>query len=269
MTEKSDLLYGSYDRFDDDALAAVRAETFGRDIGQNSWITVDEYERFLAWLELAPGACVLEVACGSGGPARHLAEHARCSVVGIDVHAQGVETATRLSRASSAADRLRFQVADVDRPLPFEDGAFDAIVCIDAVNHFAHRAHVLGEWRRVLRPGGRAVFTDPVVVTGPVSNAELAQRSSIGFFLFVPPGVNERLIEAAGLRLVRSEDATGNIALVSGRWHDARARHAEALRRIEGDERFQELQRFFATVHQLTAERRLSRFVYVVESPAR
>ena len=122
MSEQNDLLYGAYGRFADAALARVRAETFGRDIGQNSWITVDEYERFLAWLELEPDARVLEVACGSGGPARHLAEHARCRVIGIDAHSQGIETATRLAQASSGADRVRFEVADVDRALPFEAG---------------------------------------------------------------------------------------------------------------------------------------------------
>ena len=52
-----------------------------------------------------------------------------------------------------------------------------------------------------------------------MTNDELALRSSIGLFVFVPPGVNERLIEQAGFRLVRQEDVTDNAALVSGRWH--------------------------------------------------
>ena len=59
-----------------------------------------------------------------------------------------------------------FLVADANAALPFADGSFDGVVCVDAVNHLRDRAAVLREWRRVLRPGGRAVFTDPVVVTG-------------------------------------------------------------------------------------------------------
>lgn len=51
--------------------------------------------------------------------------------------------------------------------------------------------------------------------------------------MFVPPGVNEELIEKAGLRLVRREDVTENATLVSGRWREARQRHEEALLRTE------------------------------------
>jgi len=152
---------------------------------------------------------------------------------------------------------------DVGKRLPFPDRSFDAILCVDSACHFADRLHVLKEWHRVLEPGGRALFTDPVVVTGPVSNEELAARSSIGYFLFAPPGVNERLIEEAGFELVRKEDATENAAGVSKRWHDARAEDRAALVEIEGEDRFRELQRFFMAVHRLTGERRLSRFVYL------
>ena len=104
-----------------------------------------------------------------------------------------------------------------------------------------------------------------MLITGPVTNDELAGRSSIGLFLFVPPGVNERFIQEADFQLVRQEDVTANAALVSGRWHDARQAHRDDLVQIEGQERFEGLQKFFAAVHQLTSERRLSRIVYLVE----
>ena len=268
MAERTDLFYNTYGHFTERVLADVRAETFGRDIGQNSWLTADGYERLIPWLGLEPASHVLEVASGSGGPALYLAERAGRLVTGIDANERGVANAARAAADSKVAGRVSFQVADANAPLPFADEAFDAVVCIDAMNHFPDRASVLREWRRVLRPGGRAVFTDPVVITGPVTNDELALRSSIGLFLFVPPGVNERLIEDAGLHLVKREDATDNAALVSGRWHESRRRHREDLLRIEGEERFDSLQRFFDAVHRLTAERRLSRIAYLAEKQA-
>jgi len=268
MAERIDLFDSTYTNFTEQVLEAIREETFIRDIGQNSWLTVEEYDRFISWLRLAPEHHVLEVASGAGGPALYLADRVSCRVTGVDANESGVATATQSAVKSNQTRRLSFRVADANAPLPFEDNAFDALVCIDSMNHFPDRQGVFREWRRVLRPGRRAVFTDPVVITGPVTNDELALRSSIGLFLFVPPGVNERLIEEVGFQLVRQEDVTETAALISGRWHQARQRYKDALLRIEGEARFEGLQKFFAAVHRLTTERRLSRIVYLVERHA-
>jgi SAM-dependent methyltransferase len=267
MSSRVDLFDSTYSNFTERVLQEIREETFGRDIGQNSWLTADEYDRFISWLRLLPGDHALEVACGSGQPARYLARHANCHVTGIDANESGIKTA--IESASDPRERVTFQVADANARLPFEDDVFDGLLCIDSMNHFPDRANVFSEWRRILRPGGRTVFTDPVVISGPVTNDELALRSLVGLFLFVPPGVNERLIADAGLKLVQQEDVTENAALISGRWHDAREHHRDALIEIEGEERFEGLQKFFATVHQLTTERRLSRIVYVAEKPTK
>lgn len=265
MTERVDLFDSTYAHFTDRVLDAVRKETFGVDIGQNSWVTADEYERFITWLDVSPEHHVLEIASGSGGPALHLARVAGCQVTGVDANRSGVATACEMAARSGQADRVRFRVADANSRLPFEENSFDALLCIDSMNHFPDRLAVLREWRRVLRVGRRAIFTDPVVITGAITNDELALRSSIGLFLFVPAGFNERLIEQAGFRLVRQEDVTENAALVSGRWHRAREAHRDDLVRIEGEERFAGLQRFFEAVHRLTSERRLSRIAYLTE----
>ena len=267
MSERVDL-YSTYSNFSEQVLAAIREETFGRDIGQNSWITAEEYDRFISWLRLEPGQHVLEVASGSGGPSRYLAQQTGCYVTGIDAHESGVETATRALSDSRVKDRVTFRVADANGILPFDANTFHAVICIDSMNHFPDRANVFREWHRVLQPGCRAVFTDPVVITGPVTNDELALRSLVGLFLFVPPGVNEELIASAGFRLVQKKDVSENGALISRRWHESRQRHKDALVQIEGEERFEGLQKFFAAVHSLTSERRLSRIVYLVEKHA-
>ena len=265
MAKRIDLFDSTYSHFTRQVLETIREETFGQDIGQNSWTTVDEYDRFLSWLDLRPEHHVLEIASGSGGPGLYVAKRTGCSVTGIDANEAGVATATQSTADSNQADRVTFTVANANSRLPFDDDSFDAILCIDWMNHFPDRLKVFQEWHRILRPGRRAVFTDPVVITGPVTNDELALRSSIGLFLFVPIGLNEQLIEAAGLRLVKQEDVTANAATVSGRWHGSRERHKNALIKIEGQERFAGLQQFFAAVNRLTTERRLSRIVYLVE----
>ena len=267
MSKRVDLFDSTYSHFTEQVLEAVRKDTFGQDIGQNSWVTVEEYDRFISWLDLTPECHVLEVASGSGGPALYLANRLNCRVTGIDANENGVATATQSAAEHNQTDRVTFKVADANARLPFAEESFDAILCIDSMNHFPSRLDVFKEWRRVLRPGRRAVFTDPVVISGPVTNDELALRSSIGLFLFVPPGVNEHLIEAAGFLLIKQEDVTENATLVSRGWLQARQRYKDALLQIEGQERYASLQQFFAAVHCLTSERRLARIVYLAEKP--
>jgi hypothetical protein len=93
----------------------------------------------------------------------------------------------------------------------------------------------------------------------------LAIRSSIGFYLFLPPGENERLLREAGFSLLAVEDVTDNARDVARRWHDARQRQKEALVAREGRANFEGLQRFLLCVHTLSVERRLSRFAYLAE----
>src|SRR4030095_16713033 len=187
-----------------------------------------------------------------------------CRLTGVDINELGVRNATSLAEARGVADRVQFRTVDASRPLPFSDDCFDAIVSNDAMCHIRDRLSVLRDWHRVLHPGGRALFTDAMVVTGIVSNEELAVRSSIGFYLFVPPGENERLLEAAGFSVLDVEDVTDNAAEVARRWHDAREREREALLTREGQTNFNGLQRFLSCVHTLSVERRLSRYSYLV-----
>lgn len=264
MSNQVDLYTSTYGNFKEQVLAEVRRETYGEDIGQNSWITTDEYDTFYGWLNLSAGDHVLEVASGSGGPALYLAKKFKCRITGLDINQEGIKTANQQAIDANIT-RAKFQFADVDQRLPFDDETFDAVMCTDSMNHFRDRLGYLKEWQRVLKTGRRVLFTDPVVITGPVSNEELAARSSIGFFLFVPLDMTKQYIRDAGLNLLRCEDVTGNIELTSGRWQASRQKHRENLTKIEGEERFEGLQKFLSTVHKLTSERRLSRFVFLAE----
>jgi SAM-dependent methyltransferase len=264
MLRKLDLYNSAYVNFAADVLSEIRSETYGTDLGQSSWTTVDEYEQFCEWLNIDSSKSVLETASGSGGPALHIAKKYGCSVTGIDINEEGIKTATQNAAANSISN-AEFQLVDVGGHFPFSDATFDSVICVDAANHFPDRLHVLREWSRLLKPGGRLLFTDPVVITGPVTFQELSDRSSIGAFLFMPPETTERFIVGAGLKLINRVDVTENAVMTSGRWHDAREKRRERLIEIEGEERFSGLQRFLATVHNLTSERRLSRFAFLAD----
>ena len=215
MFDSGELYDNAYGSFADSIFEEIRRQVFGEDIGQNSWLTADEHRRFFKWLELDSSYNVLEIACGSGGPALFMAQTTGCRVLGIDNNENGVANANKTATEQRLAAKARFQLADAGQPLPFENETFDAIVCIDAINHLPNRPRVLAEWHRVLKPNGRLLFTDPIIVTGSLSGGEIAVRSSIGYFLFVPVGENERLLKETGFELLRSEDATENEAQIS------------------------------------------------------
>jgi len=265
-SETADLYNNVYADFASAAEAAVRQHAFGEDIGQSSWLTAAEWLRFADLLQVGRQSHVLEVGSGSGGPAVYLAVARGCRVTGIDVNEHGVRNAERLAASQGVSDRVTFQLADASRPLPFPAATFHAVVSNDAMCHIPNRLDVLGECRRVLRPRGRVLFTDAMIVTGLVSQDELAIRSSIGRYVFVPPGENERLIGCAGFTLLSSEDVTAAAEVIAQRWHDAREQHREELVAREGEENFAGLQRFLQCVHRLSAERRLSRYCYLAEN---
>ena len=260
-----DLYNNAYSDFASSAEAAVRRETYGEDIGQTSWLTAEEWLGFADQLQVTAGSHVLEVGSGSGGPAVYLASTRGCRVTGVDINEHGIRNASALAEARGMAARATFELVDASRPLPFGEASFDAVVSNDAMCHIAGRQTVLQDWHRVLRPGGRALFTDAMVVTGIVSHEELATRSSIGFYLFVPAGENERLLREAGFDLLGAYDVTENAARLSWRRHEARVRYRDALVAREGEANFEGLQRFLACVHTLSNERRLSRYCYLAQ----
>jgi len=253
----------NYGNFETALYSEIRREAFGEDLGQNSWLTADEQKKFLSWLDLSPGKVLLDVACGAGGPALRIAAATNCSVVGIDVHEQAVTTANSLAAQRGLAERAEFRSIDATRPLPFSDASFDAITCIDAINHFPDRPRVIAEWARLLKAGGRLLFTDPITVTGPLTNSEVAVRSSAGVYLFVPRGYDERIIAQCKLQLLVCEDATANMAKVAEARHAARASRSAALREIEGRQAYDGQQEFLEVAARVAREGRLSRFVYV------
>ena len=255
--------YGAtYEGFASELYAEIRREAFGEDVGQTGWLTSDEQDLFISWLSLTPESRLLDVACGSGGPTLRIARETGCAVVGVDLHEQGVAAARAQALAEELDGRASFQRGDASQPLAFESASFDGLICIDAINHLPDREFVLREWHRVLKPGGRLVFTDPITITGPITDEEMRIRSSIGFFLFVPRGVDEDLLERAGFEVLASEDRSDNMARMARRWLEAREARATDLRSIEGEETFAGQQTFFEVAARLAEEERLSRFAF-------
>lgn len=171
----------NYGNFDTELYADIGREAFGQDIGQNSWLTAQEQDMFLCWLDLSPGKTLLDVACGSGGPTRRITAPTGCCVVGIDLHEQASSTAKSLASQRNLKEQTKFCIANAREPLSFPDARFDAITCVDAINHLPNRPLVIGAWAGFLKPGGHLLFTDTAIITGPLTSEAVPQASSCLF----------------------------------------------------------------------------------------
>lgn len=268
MSPQVDLYDNAYSNYEEEVYRQIRIATYGEDLGQTSWVTNEESREIPQVLELAPSSFVLEVGCGSGRYALQIAETVGCRILGVDINGDGIRNSNALADARNLSDRVRFESYDASQMLPYRDNSFDAVFANDVMCHVPGRLGVLQELFRVLEPEGRLLFSDALVIGGTISHQEIATRSSIGYYLFSPPGYNEDLMRKAGFCSIRTSDTTGNAASISRRWREAREEHRAALTAIEGDANFDGLQQFLSCVQMLTSERRLLRFLYVAQKPA-
>jgi SAM-dependent methyltransferase len=105
---------------------------------------------------------VLDVACGPGLVVRAFAG-AASHVTGIDVTPAMIARARELVLGLS---NVTLDIGDVNQ-LPYEDGEFDIVVSRYAFHHFQDPRAVLGEMKRVCRPGGRVVVCDLLASEDP------------------------------------------------------------------------------------------------------
>ena len=265
MSAPVDLYNNAYSNYSSDVYRQVRIETYGQDFGQTSWVTTEESAEIPTMLHLKPHSSVLEVGCGSGGYALHLARTVGCSVIGLDVNVPGIHNANQLAATTGLASHARFELCDASKKLHFGDETFDAVFSNDVLCHIPGRPNALREMFRVLKPGGLMLFSDALVIGGLISHQEIATSSSIGYYVYSPPGENERLIKQAGFMHSQVTDTTENASQIAQKWHQAREKRKDELVALEGTGNFEGLQAFLSCAHCLTAERRLLRYLYLAE----
>src|ERR1700744_1574753 len=105
MSGKGDLYDSAYGNYELAACREVRIEPYGEDFGQTSWVTTEESNAIPELLGLRSNSFVLEVGCGSGGYALHLAEKVGCRIVGLDINDPGIRSAKELAQARALASR--------------------------------------------------------------------------------------------------------------------------------------------------------------------
>lgn len=132
----------------------LRADTYDRNRAQRACA-----QRLLELAELQPGERVLDVACGTGNislPATK-AVGPQGRVVGVDL-AEGMIAQARRKAQQMGLANIDLRVGDAEH-LDLENGLFDAVLCGLGVLFFPDQPAAAREWHRLLRPGGRVVFS--------------------------------------------------------------------------------------------------------------
>lgn len=257
-----------YKEFDSPLMRQLRLEAYGEDIGQHSWVTAEELRKDISRLALSRSSRFLDLGCGPCGPLTFVLGSVGCHGTGTDLSASALAVG-RTRAASLGLDRLvTLHEADLNEPIPFASGSFDAAMSLDVILHVRDRTGVFREVARILIPGGRFLFTDAGVVTGSISDEEVLLRSVHGYTQFAAPGFHERMLELAGFRLLDTEDRTANVLKNATGRLAARLAHRAELEQVEGVTHFQRQQRYLETVIGLSRRGAVSRTMYLAESRA-
>lgn len=157
--------------------------------------------------QLHPGQRVLDVGCGLGGSARHLAAEHRCRVSAIDLTPAYVDLARELARRVGLAGDVDYRVADA-LELPFDDATFDVAWTEHVQMNVEDKHRFYAEIARVLRPRGRLAFHD--FLRGPADEPRypLPWSADVSTSFVVSPQSLRLAVEGAGLRVVDWDDRT-------------------------------------------------------------
>lgn len=142
-----------------DAYVASRAHSEGADL-----------DRIETIVRAHPRARVLDLGCGGGHVAYRAAPHVR-EVIACDL-LPAMLAAVEREAARRGLDNIGTQAAPAER-LPFADASFDILLCRFTAHHWRDWEAGLTEARRVLVPGGLAVFADTIAPDDALADTHL------------------------------------------------------------------------------------------------
>jgi len=181
--------------------------------------------------QIQPGLRVLDVGCGTGAPACHLAATIGARVVGITTSEVGVRAASSRAQAESLTELVSFEERD-GTDNGFEDGSFDRVWVLESSHLMRERERLVHECARVLRPGGRLVLCD-IVLRRPMPFAEVRRlreplallREVFGDARMEPLVEYARLARERGLDVDQETDLTEATRPTFARWRENAERH--------------------------------------------
>ena len=178
---------------------------------------------------IAQGSRVLDVGCGVGGTACHLARALGARVCGLTPNAAQHEIAQARARQLGLQDQVRFDLGWA-HALPYESGSFDAVLFFESACHFGDRAAFFAEAFRVLRPGGCLAGEDWLAGEGAEAVLRWTWCTRVEAAWAIPAlgtaGEYAQLMRQAGFEVELARDMREEMPLLRGFLADGQARAA-------------------------------------------
>ena len=123
-----------------------------------SYISVSELERIAAELRVGEGRTFADLGCGRGGPGLWIAAATGAGVIGIDISTNALDAARQRADAMGIRERAEFREGSFEHT-GLSGDSVDGVMSVDALLFTPDKAAAVSELGRVIRPGGRLVFT--------------------------------------------------------------------------------------------------------------
>ena len=156
---------------------------------------------------------VLDLCCGLGGPARYLAYHHGCRVTGVDMNTDRLAGAVRLTERTKLQDRVLFHHANALQT-GLADETFDVIVSQEAFCHIPDKKTLIAECVRLLKPGGRIVYTDILARNSMTNEIRSRLENEMVFSELSTLEQYCHLLEEKGCQVVEVEDLSDDWAQI-------------------------------------------------------
>ena len=164
-------------------------------------------------LGVGEGCKVLDIGCGKGRIANHVASDTGAHVTGVNIDAGQLEDARRFAAAKGMAAQSDFRLADLNElPLPFADESFDGVYEVQAFTYSKDLLKLFKDIHRILKPGGKFAALDwfRLEAYDPKNphHEQLMKRIKplIGAIGTISPDQFTELLKAAGFEVVASEN---------------------------------------------------------------
>jgi len=156
---------------------------------------------------------VLDLCCGLGGPARYLAYHHGCRVTGVDMNTDRLAGAARLTERTKLQDRVLFHHANALQT-GLADETFDVIVSQEAFCHIPNKKTLIAECVRLLKPGGRIVYTDILARNSMTNEIRSRLENEMAFSELSTLEQYCHLLEEKSCQVVEVEDLSDDWAQI-------------------------------------------------------